>query len=68
MIRVHLPDTERAVLESAFRETADRKFRDRLQIVLLAARGRRPPEIAETLPVSTRTVPPVAERLTGARA
>ena len=57
MIRVHLPDGEREALEAAFRSTADRKLRDRLQVVLMAARGRRPAEIAEALGVSTRTVP-----------
>jgi transposase len=57
MIRVHLPDGERQDLEARFRATADRRLRDRLQVVLMAARGRRPAEIAEALGVSTRTVP-----------
>jgi transposase len=57
MIRVQLPDRDRDTLEAEFRTTADRKLRDRLQIVLMAARGRRPAEIAEDLGVSTRTVP-----------
>jgi transposase len=57
MIRIQLPDRERDALEAEFRATADRKLRDRLQIVLMAARGRRPAEIAADLGVSARTVP-----------
>ena len=57
MIRVKIPGPDRDALEAEFRTTADRKFRDRLQIVLMAARGRRPGEIATDLGVSTRTVP-----------
>ena len=57
MIRVHLPDDEARSLEQAFRTTTDRKLRDRLQIVLMAHRGRRPADIAADLGVSTRTVP-----------
>jgi hypothetical protein len=57
MIRVHLPDDEARSLELAFRSTTDRKLRDRLQIVLMAHRGRRPADIALDLRISTRTVP-----------
>jgi transposase len=57
MIRVHLPDDELQRLEHAFRGATDRKLRDRLQIVLMAHRGRRPADIALDLGVSTRTVP-----------
>jgi putative transposase len=57
MIRVHLPDDELHRLEQAFRSATDRKLRDRLQIVLMAHRGRRPAAIAADLGVSTRTVP-----------
>jgi transposase len=57
MIRVQLPDRDRDTLEAEFRTTADRKLRDRLQIVLMAARGRRPAAIAADLGISTRTVP-----------
>ena len=57
MSRVHLPDDELHRLEQAFRGAADRKLRDRLQIVLMAHRGRRPADIAADLGVSTRTVP-----------
>jgi len=57
MIRIQLPDRDRVALEVEFRATAARKLRDRLQVVLMAARGRRPGEIAADLGVSTRTVP-----------
>jgi transposase len=57
MIRVHLPDDELHRLEHAFRGASERKLRDRLQIVLMAHRGRRPADIAADLGVSTRTVP-----------
>jgi transposase len=57
MIRVRLPAPDRDRLEAEFRATPDRKYRDRLQIVLMADRGRRPAEIATDLGVSTRTVP-----------
>lgn len=57
MIRVRLPDRDRDALDAECRRTADRKLRDRLQIVLMAARGRRPAEIAADLGVGTRTVP-----------
>jgi putative transposase len=57
MIRVHLPDHELRRLEQAFRSTADRKLRDRLQIVLMAHRGRKHGAIAADLGLSTRTVP-----------
>lgn len=57
MIRVQLPERERAALEAASRATPDRKLRDRLPIVLMAGRGRRPAEIAADPGVSTRTVP-----------
>lgn len=57
MIRVQLPDRDRVTLEAEFRTTTDRRLRDRLQIVLMAARGRRPAEIAADPGISTRTVP-----------
>lgn len=57
MIRVQLPAPDRDRLEAEFRATADRKYRDRLQIVLMANRGRRPAEIATDLGIGTRTVP-----------
>ncbi len=57
MIRIQLPEAEAQALEEAFRQATDRKLRDRLQIVLMAARGRRPAAIAADLGISTRTVP-----------
>jgi transposase len=56
MIRIQLPDAEARRLEQTFRKTPDRKLRDRLQIVLLAHRGRRHPDIAADLGVTPRTV------------
>jgi transposase len=57
MIRVQLPAPDRDRVDAEFRSTSDRKYRDRLQIVLMADRGRRPAEIAADLGISTRTVP-----------
>lgn len=57
MIHVQLPDRERDTLEAEFRTTADRKLRDRLQIVPTADRDRRTAAIATDLGISTRTVP-----------
>jgi transposase len=56
MIRVQLPDHEVRRLEQAFRRTDDRKLRDRLQIVLLAHRGRKHLDSAADLGVNRRTV------------
>ena len=49
MIRIRLPEAEAEELEARFRSTTDRKLRDRLQIVLMAHRGRPRREIAEDL-------------------
>src|SRR5262245_51387047 len=57
MIRVHLPDAELRLLEDTFRAAPDRRLRDRVQIVLMAHRGRPHGQIAADLGVSTRTVP-----------
>jgi len=57
MIRIHLPDREVQRLEAAFRAAADRRLRDRVQIVLMAHRGRPHGQIAADLGVSRRTVP-----------
>src|SRR2546423_1734218 len=51
MIRIQLPPAEVEHLEQLFRATADRKFRDRLQIVLLAHRGRPHQDIAKDLTI-----------------
>jgi len=46
MIHIQLPPAEAERLEELFRSTQDRKLRDRLQIVLLAHRGRPRKDIA----------------------
>jgi transposase len=56
VIRIQLPPMEVERLESQFRATADRKFRDRLQIVLLAHKGRQHKDIAADLCVNRKTV------------
>lgn len=56
MIRVQLPPAQVERLEEAFRTTEDRKLRDRLQIVLLAHRGRKHQDIAADLCVNRRSV------------
>ena len=49
MIRIQLPAAEIQPLEYTFRTTDDRKLRDRIQIVLLAHRGRPRQDIASDL-------------------
>jgi transposase len=49
MIRIQLSPTEADQLEQLFRSTDDRKLRDRLQIVLMAHRGRPRQDIAKDL-------------------
>jgi transposase len=49
MIRIQLPPAEADRLQGLFRSTQDRKLRDRLQIVLLAHRGRARKDIAADL-------------------
>jgi transposase len=56
VIRIHLTDTEARRLEQAFLQATDRKFRDRLQIVRLAHRGRPHQDIAADLGITPRTV------------
>jgi transposase len=56
MIRVRLPEAEAQELEARFRSTQDRKLRDRLQIVLLAHKGRKHQDIAADLCVHRRSV------------
>jgi transposase len=56
MIRIQLPPAEVERLEEAFRSAEDRKLRDRLQIVLLAHRGRQHQDIAADLCVNRRSV------------
>ena len=58
MIRIHLPDAEARRLEGLFQATTDGTLRDRLQIVLMAHRGRpartSPPTWASTARPVTR--------------
>ena len=56
MIRVQLPPAEAERLDALFRSTEDRKFRGRLQIVLMAHRGRARQDIAADLGVHRKTV------------
>jgi transposase len=56
MIRIQLPRAEAQRLEELFRTTDDRKFRDRLQIVLLAHKGRPRQQIAGDLAIHRRSV------------
>ena len=56
MIRIHLPPAEAERLDALFRSTADRKLRDRLQIILMAHRGRARQDIAADLSVHRKTV------------
>jgi transposase len=56
MIRIQLPDAELESLEQVLRTTADAKLRHRVQIVLMAHRGRRHPEIATDTGTTPRSV------------
>jgi transposase len=56
VIRIHLAEPDAQELEAAFRGTEDRKHRDRLQIVLLAHRGRKHQDIATDVGLHRRTV------------
>ena len=56
MIRIQLLATEAERLDALFRSTDDRKLRDRLQIVLMAHRGRARQDIAADLGVHRKTV------------
>ncbi|QDU21937.1 helix-turn-helix domain-containing protein [Urbifossiella limnaea] len=56
MIRISLPDDDLQRLEATFRETPDAKLRHRVQIVLMAHRGRRHPDIAADTGTSPRSV------------
>src|SRR5215470_1047624 len=56
MIRIRLPEDEALRLQRQFRQTDDRKLRDRLQVVLLAHNGRKHQDIAADLGVAPRTV------------
>lgn len=56
MIRIQLPAVEADRLEQAFRHETDPKFRDRIQIVRLANRGRSHQHIALDLATTPRSV------------
>ena len=56
MIRISLPAAHGQQLQRLFRTTDDRALRDRIQIMLMAQRGRPPQAIAADLGVSPRTV------------
>jgi transposase len=56
LIRVHFPADELSLLQQTFRDTDDRRLRDRAQIVLLAQRGRPHQDIAADLSITPRTV------------
>jgi transposase len=56
VIRIQLTDTAARRLEQAFLQATDRKFRDRLQIVRLAHRGRPHQDIAADLGLTPGTL------------
>ena len=56
MIRITLPDAEVRQLEEILRTAADPKLRHRAQIVLMAHRGRRSPDIAADTATTPRSV------------
>jgi transposase len=56
MIHIRLPQAEVEQLEQVFRSTQDRKLRDRVQVVLLAQRGRQHQDIAGDLCINRRGV------------
>jgi transposase len=57
MIRVNLPDDDVRHLEQVFRAAPDRRLRDRVQIALMAHRGRPRGQTAADLGISRRAVP-----------
>jgi transposase len=56
VIRIRLPQQESQRLDQAFRAEADPRYRDRIQIVRLAARDRPHKDIAQDLACTPRTV------------
>jgi transposase len=56
VIRIQLAEAQAQHLEQLFRSTDDRKFRDRLQIVLMAHRDRPRQDIAADLGIHRRSV------------
>jgi transposase len=56
MRRIELPRQEQETLASTFKQTSDRRLRDRCQAVLMASRGRKRSAIAQDLGVHRSTV------------
>lgn len=56
MRRISLTEEEQARLQQLFKTTDDRHLRDRVQAVLMTARGRSRGQVAEDLGRSTRTI------------
>jgi transposase len=56
MIKITLHDYDRQQLEHIFKNTADRRLRDRCQALLMADRGRHHAQIAADLHVNPRTL------------
>ena len=56
MIRIKLSEEQERELQEAFKATEDRRLRDRIQIVLMAHRGRPRRQITQDLAVDRRTV------------
>jgi transposase len=56
VIRISLPDDDLQRLEAVFRDATDANLRHRAQIVLMAHRGRRHPDIAADTGTSPRSV------------
>jgi transposase len=56
VIRIRLPQEESQRLDQAFRQETDPKYRDRIQIIRLASRGRPHKDIAADLAITTRSV------------
>lgn len=56
MIRISLPDAEVRQLEGLFHTTTNATFRHRIQIVLMAHRGRKHPQIAADTGTTPRSV------------
>jgi transposase len=56
VIRIQLSDTDSQRLEAVFHSSPDRKLRDRVQIILMASRGRPRQDIATDLGMHRRSV------------
>ena len=56
MIRISLPDSDVQALERVLRDSDDARFRHRAQIVLMAHRGRKHPDIAADTGTTPRSV------------